>query len=979
MLRDEDLPNNPVELIEIYRQAVDQYDKLECEESLYEFVKAAWPIVEPGCQFMENWHIKTICAYVEAFFRNELPEKRLIINIPPGTLKSLIISCFAPAWRWCIDPAERFLTISCEQGLAVRDARRMKQIITSDWYQSKWPIKLAADQNEKTLFSNDKHGFRQAQGITASNTGKRGSCFPAYMEVWTDKGFKPIVNIVRDELVYSMNTLTGEIELKPVMETFHNGANDIIELALSNGEVIHCTPNHKFWTVEEGYIEARHLSVSLSHCPFNIIGMISVNSEHLAQLFTRHGGITDKNFVSFREFIFTENTMPSAERRNDCDMAIKQISQFSSRFSHIQNNIFICFSNFNNFIGKTRFSTHSINGLNSYIKFISNVNSWSRHIKNIFNFGFREFSLVNPRIHKPFFDSVLSPVATCFNSSDRAWIKPIFFSDNSVMSGIETYSFSNFRCDFSAGPVDANWKSPMPFSIVDIFRSSTPCKIINSIVKCIAIKVPNFMFWCWLRPVEGKTNADVNKEKRWLPIAMPRRFKITNPIISNFKKFGFSKMASAKLVVIDKPGFASNQASIANRIHTLITGNGSPQNIVSVRRIGHIDKTYCLNVKDNNNLFIGKKITLASNCLIIDDAIDTKHAFSDVINQSVLDTYDQSLSTRLNDPITSGVLIIMQRARYEDLTGHLIKKSKQHWTHLVIPMRYEGTPTFNAEKDIGNKKFNDPRLTKGELMFPDRFNEKSVQGLEEDLGEFGTASQLQQRPSPLGGGILRKHWFRIWPDDVPMPICTHIFLSLDTAFSEADSKTSAFSACTRWGIFWHEQRQRYCIMALGMWFQRCGYDELRDIVKQMVKDHNPDIVLVEKKATGISLLQDLRRAIPGRTRAYSPGRGEDKISRAHSVSPILESGQVHVPNKVWALGDGKSKLGLVDYLAMFPTGAPPCQDLTDCTTQALIYLRAGHWSGDHPDDVDDYDKPAPELTEEEKEDTVENNTVRYYG
>lgn len=503
------------------------------------FAKCAWHIIEPGTKLIWNWHLDTICGYLMAFHRGELPDKRLIVNVPPGTLKSILVSVMYPAWTWVSNPELRYLSITNEQGLAIRDALRMKQVITSEWFQSKWPLALQNDQNEKTLYVNDKNGFRQSQGITASNTGKRGDC------------------------------------------------------------------------------------------------------------------------------------------------------------------------------------------------------------------------------------------------------------------------------------------------------------------------------------------------------------------------------------------------------------------------------------------------------LLLDDLIDAKHAFSDVIRKGVNDTWDQSLSSRLNHLEESGVLLIMQRLHEQDITGHLLKKVKSKWTVLSIPMRYEGYRTFDAGKDIGRPELNDPRTKKGELLFPKRFSEKSVQALEEDLGEYGVSGQLQQRPSPLGGGILKKHWWRVHPDDVPLPVCLHIFHSWDTAFSEKDMKVNAASACTRWGIFWHEQRQKYCIMALGLWFDWLGYDELRKQVKEMDKQHKPDIDLIEKKATGITLVQDLRKASPGKIRAYTPGKGEDKISRAHSVSPMLEGGLVYVPNKTWAIGNGTDKMGLIDYVAQFPTASSPVPDITDTVTQALIYLRSMKWVGDLDEDHEDLPEP-PNYSDEELEDR-ENEEVRYYA
>ena len=149
--------------------------KRECTDSLEQFTRSAWHIIEPGTELVWNWHLTTVCGYLEAFHNGDI-EPRLIINIPPGTLKSILVSVMYPAWTWTKNPAKRYLTITNEQGLAIRDALRMKQIILSDWFQSKWDVQLQPDQNEKTLYANSKMGFRQSQGVTAANTGKRGDC-----------------------------------------------------------------------------------------------------------------------------------------------------------------------------------------------------------------------------------------------------------------------------------------------------------------------------------------------------------------------------------------------------------------------------------------------------------------------------------------------------------------------------------------------------------------------------------------------------------------------------------------------------------------------------------------------------------------------------------------------------------------------------------------------------------------------------------
>lgn len=958
-----------------------ELEKRRCEKDFAYFIKCAWSIIEPGTELQYNWHINTICGYLEAFHNDELPNKRLIINIPPGTLKSIIVSCMYPAWCWVNKPDLRFLSIANESGLSTRDSLRMKQVVTSDWFQNHWPLAMQADQNEKTLFVNAKRGFRLSQGVLACATGKRGDCFPGYVKVSTEHGMKRIDSVSVGENVYSMNIETGLIELKPINKVYHNKNNDILELAFSNGEIIHCTPDHKIWTIEDGYIEAINLSCSgFSHLSPDIISMIDADSKQLGKLFCREIGVHDKEFIGWSEFIFGKHSMSSSEAGNDGNMTAKMFCKFFNSFGRIKNNILVGLSNFYDWLTQSCITPVTINCAFGNSELIREELSFIGHIKNFIKIVVGKFSLKDPRINLSFFDSVICPELTKFYIPNGSWIYSIFISDNRCISSIKTNSLSNIWSKFRSWPIDTNRKCSMTFGIGNVLTSRSPCKIPVKVIKWVPVKMPDLKIWIRFFSMKGGANGNVDMYANRLSLIMPTRFKIPTSIFALLKDFCWPDILPTIIIAINnKPFFASNESCVADRVHTVIARNGSPLNVISVRRIGHINDTYCLNIKDNHNMFTGKSEgVLVSNCVIMDDLIDSKHAFSDVICQTVNDTFDQTLSTRINDPVKSGFILIMQRLRHDDITGHLLKKTKAKWTHLSIPMRYEGDNTYDAGKDIGRPELNDPRTKKGELLFPQRFTEEAVQSLEEDLGEHGVSGQLQQRPSPLGGGIIKKHWWRVWPEDQPIPACTHIFHSWDTAFSEADSKRAAYSAMTRWGIFWHEQRERYCIMALGMWFARVGFDELRKQVKEFDNLYNPDINLVEKKATGITLVQELKRASPGKVRAYTPGRGEDKVSRAHSVSPMVESGQCYIPAKEWALGNGTDKLGLTDYLAMFPTGGPPGPDLTDTVTQALIYMRSGLWAGYHDDDKDDpYEEKK--RSDEEIEDADNDQVRSFYG
>ena len=150
-----------------------------CKRSLSEFVKCAWPHIEPG-RYVHGWHMDAMAQHLEAVARGEIT--RLLINIPPGTSKSTLVSVFFPAWLWGPFgwPGARIIGASFEQSLATRDNRRNRMLIESEWYQSLWPVGLAGDQNEKTGFENEARGWRQSCAVK-SMTGKRGD-----FVIWDD-------------------------------------------------------------------------------------------------------------------------------------------------------------------------------------------------------------------------------------------------------------------------------------------------------------------------------------------------------------------------------------------------------------------------------------------------------------------------------------------------------------------------------------------------------------------------------------------------------------------------------------------------------------------------------------------------------------------------------------------------------------------------------------------------------------------------
>ena len=144
-----------------------------CSRSLRDFMIRSWHVLEPGNLFVDGWAIGAICEHLQAVTDGEI--NRLLINVPPGMSKSLTTAVIWPAWEWGPrnKPWLRYMSGSHGLDLATRDCRLTRRLVTSDWYQERWPIKLTSDQNQKTFFENEASGWRRANAVK-SMTGHRG-------------------------------------------------------------------------------------------------------------------------------------------------------------------------------------------------------------------------------------------------------------------------------------------------------------------------------------------------------------------------------------------------------------------------------------------------------------------------------------------------------------------------------------------------------------------------------------------------------------------------------------------------------------------------------------------------------------------------------------------------------------------------------------------------------------------------------------
>lgn len=281
--------------------------------------------------------------------------------------------------------------------------------------------------------------------------------------------------------------------------------------------------------------------------------------------------------------------------------------------------------------------------------------------------------------------------------------------------------------------------------------------------------------------------------------------------------------------------------------------------------------------------------------------LDDPHSVDDANSQAMLSagvkTFREALPSRVNND-QSAIVIVMQRLHEADVSAEAIGLG---YDHLCIPMRFEAK---RAPTSIG---WVDPRTTAGDLMFPERFPEAQVSELERSLGSYAVAGQLQQRPSPAGGGILKDEW---WQYYTAPPALEYRTIYADTAQKTGTQNDYSVLQC------WGKSRDGQAVLLdqiRGKW----EAPELLVQARAFWTRHRPGAAplrafKVEDKVSGTGLIQTLKReGLP----MLAIQRDRDKITRAYDAAPMIESGNVLLP---------QSAPWLSEFLAeasAFPNGA----------------------------------------------------------
>jgi predicted phage terminase large subunit-like protein len=295
--------------------------------------------------------------------------------------------------------------------------------------------------------------------------------------------------------------------------------------------------------------------------------------------------------------------------------------------------------------------------------------------------------------------------------------------------------------------------------------------------------------------------------------------------------------------------------------------------------------------------------------LIIDDPHSEQEARQAQGDPSVFDSVYEWYTSGPRQRLQPGgaIIIVMTRWSDKDLTGRVLKSDNTDWEVIELPAI----------------------MPSGNPLWPEFWSLSELEALKEELPPFKWNAQYQQKPTGEEGAIVKRDWWRRWESERP-PRCEYIIQSWDTAFTK--SQRADYSACTTWGVFYRdEDEQDVNIILLDAFKEKMEFPALKAKAKEMYDEWEPDSCIIEAKAAGAPLIQELRR-MGVYVQDYTPSRGNDKFVRLNSVTDLFSSGKVWAPETRWADE-------VIEELARFPNAEH--DDLVDSSVQALMRFRQG--------------------------------------
>ena len=312
--------------------------------------------------------------------------------------------------------------------------------------------------------------------------------------------------------------------------------------------------------------------------------------------------------------------------------------------------------------------------------------------------------------------------------------------------------------------------------------------------------------------------------------------------------------------------------------------------------------------------------------VVIDDPTKTQEGKQDenlpLALKTDIDFYRDTLSTRLDDPKTGAIVLVMHRIHHNDLCGHLDTQEPGRWFTLCL----RGEAEEDERIELNGRVIFQRKA--GEVLDPGRFPKEVLDDMKVTMGPYAYAAQVQQHPSPLEGGMFKRQWWKlIRRGDFPVSF-DQVVQAWDTAFKKG--RTNDYNVCITGG------QKDGNIYIIDVFRRKMEWPELRRASETLYAFRQPRLVLIEEAASGISLAQDLRTISPPLP-IMSIKLDADKVSRASSTTGYAEAGRVYLPDgEPWVLP-------FMDELAEFPNAAH--DDQVDAWSLVMNYFRQNSNSG----------------------------------
>ena len=776
---------------------------------------------------MKDFHLLVIRKIEDIAF-GRAKKRNLLINIAPRFGKSSIVK-YACAWSYMLNPASNCIYTSYSDDLASDFSKEIREIVESEAFRRLTGLGFKKGKTGADYWvTTGGGGFRAAPlaggltgygfGVSGEEFGGFGICFPYDEEIVTDKGKLKIGDIVENRIscmVLSRDLEQGVDEFKPIDDWKKNPGSDLYKVVLDTGGYVECTPDHRFWTVNRGYVEAGDLD------PDDIL-------------------------------------LCSSDSLNLVDGESKFFGYFRARVVFIEDKVKILFRK---------------------------TNSFFRGVIDFFSKSFERHTLFDR------YDGCLADT-----------IRPCDFGDRTCVGT----DVNNIRGgELSMAKTDISLFS----RIFHIVRFSSIGKIAKSIISWVSVKVSNLNSFGLL------TNKCPHHSLMDIYCLYLRVYGSIKKgiffIYSELKDFLRDCIYVIKFV-FDDSFFTSNSSQITNTVETLKTRYCSP---LFVYRIGHIDSSYCLTIRDNHNMYVGRsQEILAKNC---DDPNKPSLVKSQTELQNTIDLYENAFKSRANNRAKSPILMIMQRVAVEDLAGYVLENESEDWDLVKVPALNEET---------------------GESMWEEKLPAAELLKLKKQ-NPFVYYSQYQQEPIVIGGSVIKTEWFRYYntADNFTYQ-CS--WFTADTAQKKGEAND--FTVFQHWAKT-YDNRLHLIDMVRG----KFDAPELREQIimfwekwKKGINGCVPYGFYIEDKSSGIGAIQEIRKTYPlpiiPITRArYKDGNmivKQDKFSRVMTIVPYIANGWVYLPNSE---KDDISSVLLAEAAAFRADLGHKHDDQIDCLADAV--------------------------------------------